>query len=892
MPTVGSEPVVHDAAASQVEGDDPAERWGRVKSVFLAALERPDSDRCAFLDEACGTDRGLRCEVESLLSCHFQAVDGGFLDELPASSSPRAVLEAMAAALDVSTGNTLKDRASGERPTHAAPGITDVPVDEKFGDYLLLESIGQGGMGVVYRARQISLNRVVALKMIRAGRFSTPGEIERFSLEAEAAAGLTHPGIVPVYEIGQQDGHHYYTMALVDGLSLAEHLKDTGGPFEPGSAAQLIRLVAEAVQYAHERGVIHRDLKPANILLDESLQPRVVDFGLAKQVDVESGLTFTGQVLGTPSFMSPEQAGGAATPVGPASDIYSLGAVLYALLTGRPPFNAASLTETLRQVQHDEPVRPRQLNSALPKDLETICLKCLAKEPARRYESARAVADELRRFLQGHPIQARPIGRISTFARWCRRNPLAASFIAFLATFVPAVIVVLSLMVWQVVRYWNEADARRVMAEQSFRAARNAVDEQFTLVSQETLLDRPGLQPLRRELLLGSKKYYEDFLAARGDDPSIRAEAALINFRLGVITAMLAPDSDRDATVEATAYLTTARQIYELLPDQESPGVLAGLGNVWTRLGQIHNRRQEAQEELAAFRTALEFRTRLVAVAPDIENQRQLANAHMNLGQVLLRTTSSADDGDREVAANEHLETARTIQQALLASEPGNAQIVRDHVKCSIMLADSKQDEPSAEAERDLQAAFATLDAQVARGSASLEDRYLLAIIAKRLGTAAADSAGTMDELESAARHYEEAITILEPLAAENPQVIDYLSALGATYYESGLVKQDLGADDEARQQFHSALRLIEPLTRGRNPDDILRWAGAHVLLAELEPIGSAAAIRHLQQARALLVEKLSPAPHGSQSTVVADQYRSALAEIEQHLAALTDARQ
>ena len=277
-----------------------------------------------------------------------------------------------------------------------------------FGDYEINQEIDRGGMGVVYKARQVSLNRPVALKMILDGQLANEADVKRFHAEAEAAANLDHPGIVPIYEVGQHDGQHYFSMGFVEGQSLAHRLAD--GPLPPRKAAGLIRRVCEAIEYAHHRGVIHRDLKPANILLDRDGNPRVTDFGLAKKLESDSSLTGSGQIMGTPSYMPPEQARGNRHEIGPAADVYGLGATLYRMVTGTPPFQAATASETVLHVLMDDPVPPRRLNPSIPADLETICLKCLEKEPSRRYASAADLGEDLRRHLDGEPIQARPAG--------------------------------------------------------------------------------------------------------------------------------------------------------------------------------------------------------------------------------------------------------------------------------------------------------------------------------------------------------------------------------------------------------------------------------------------------------------------------------------------------
>lgn len=313
-------------------------------------------------------------------------------------------------------------------------------LSRQFGDYELLEEIARGGMGVIYRAQQVKLNRTVAVKMILAGQHAGVSELARFRAEAQTAAQLQHPNIVAIHEVGERDGLPFFSMDYVAGQNLAQLVGNT--PLPAKRAAIYLQKIAAAVQYAHQRGVLHRDLKPSNVLIDPATdEPRVTDFGLAKRMEGDASLTMTGQVLGSPGFMPPEQTTGKQGEVGPASDVYSLGAILYHLLTGRPPFVADTVPATLRMVVETEVVSPRLLNASVPRDLETICLKCLEKEPQRRYATAQELVEELGRYLRDEPIQARPASKLERTWRWCRRNrALSTSLMAaMLLLFVVAV---------------------------------------------------------------------------------------------------------------------------------------------------------------------------------------------------------------------------------------------------------------------------------------------------------------------------------------------------------------------------------------------------------------------------------------------------------------------
>lgn len=320
----------------------------------------------------------------------------------------------------------------GSQPERTAkPGGRFDSTGIRLGDYELLALIGQGGMGMVYRARQISLDRIVALKLLPFGQFSRDEVVERFRAEASAAGSLQHPNIVAIHEVGEHEGQHYFSMDFVEGQTLADLVR--AKPLPAKRAAGILQTIATAVHHAHRHGILHRDLKPSNILIDAAGQPRITDFGLAKRMTVDSEMTVTGQILGSPSFISPEQAEGRQKEVGPASDIYALGGLLYHMLTRQPPFQSDTLTTLLKQVIEREPVAPALLNPAIPQDLETICLKCLEKDIARRYPTAQALADDLGRFLEGEPIQARPVGVLGKGWKWCRRRPVLAGLAGSLA---------------------------------------------------------------------------------------------------------------------------------------------------------------------------------------------------------------------------------------------------------------------------------------------------------------------------------------------------------------------------------------------------------------------------------------------------------------------------
>jgi hypothetical protein len=372
-----------------------------------------------------------------------------------------------------------------------ANGHTVLPTVRYFGDYELLEEIARGGMGIVYKARQVSLNRLVALKMILAGSFASSRDVQRFRSEAEAAANLDHPHIVPIYEVGEHEGQQYYSMKFVEGTSLARHPRS-----DPRREVEGMVSVIRAVHHAHQRGVLHRDLKPSNVLVDSQGTRLVTDFGLAKRLaNADGSITETGQVLGTPKYMAPEQAAGR-KDLTVAADVYSLGVILYERLTGQTPFTGDNALTVLRQARESEPPRPSSIRPGLDRDLETVVLKCLEKEPIRRYLSAEALADDLANWLAGRPISARPVGQAERLWRWCRRNPAVASLAATVALSLFAGIVISTLFA---VRANDRAQSERRQRE---RADALALDAGIAAARSQALLAQDASDPSVKLLTL------------------------------------------------------------------------------------------------------------------------------------------------------------------------------------------------------------------------------------------------------------------------------------------------------------------------------------------------------------------------------------------------------
>jgi TRAP transporter TAXI family solute receptor len=424
-----------------VPADDNLEREARLDKLLAEYLRRRDAgetiDRRAFLEQHADLAEELRdlLDTAELVDCMAGPIEvEPQPDDTPTqpdpAPGPRPPQETTAfdpnVTAELELGSVLP-LDSAELTISVAEFSPSEEAPCLFGDYELLKTLGRGGMGVVYKARQVSLDRIVALKMILSGRFASEADIRRFYAEAQAAGKLGHPHIVNVYEMDQVDGRHYFTMEFVEGRTLAEVIG--GKPLPPERTARYLELIARAIQCAHDHGVLHRDLKPANVLIDERDEPQVTDFGLAKDMADKARYTASGAAIGTPGYMAPEQAAGRQRDIGVAADVYSLGAILYEMLTGRPPFSGDSVVDIILDVIHKNPLPPHVVNPQVDPELEVVCLKCLRKTPSDRYASAQDVADEMRRYLEGQPIRARPLSAARRTALWVRDVPLVSAML-------------------------------------------------------------------------------------------------------------------------------------------------------------------------------------------------------------------------------------------------------------------------------------------------------------------------------------------------------------------------------------------------------------------------------------------------------------------------------
>jgi tetratricopeptide (TPR) repeat protein len=737
-------------------------------------------------------------------------------------------------------------------PLRVAVASSRPRLPETVGNHDVLGEIARGGMGVVLRARHRELGRLVALKLLLAGHYAAAEDVQRFRHEAEAAALLDHPHIVPVYEVGEHDGLPFFSMKLMQG-SLAGRLRgaplastaagtaslhaggaaaDDTAPMtvpaaheasSPRESARLVLQVARAVHYAHQRGVLHRDLKPANILLDERGEPHVSDFGLARRSGTP-GLTHTGDVLGTPSYMAPEQAV-ARGEVTVATDVYGLGAILYECLAGRPPFKAESSLQTLRLVLDCEPVRPRSLNPLVDADLETICLKCLQKEPARRYASARDLAADLDRYLRGESILARPVGPLTRGLRWLRREPVVASLAG-------ALLVAVALGFALVFHQWRRAesnfiqaerdrdDARKALAdaeeawgqadrsarasEDSFRQAHAAVND-FCLSFSDELARAPSLQPLRRKLLLLARRYYQAFVQQRSDDPALRRELADTHVRVAAINNHVGEHAQ--ALEEYRAALALYRRLHAEMPGD--PVLRRKLAATLLNLAV----KQDIRESLATTLEAKGLYERFLKEDPDnLDLQSGLA---LLLGNRGARLVGAA----RFHEARSDLEATLAMQDALVSRQPAN-DAFRGALAGTLDNFAVVQDR------------LGDQGAALCCSLGACEQRRRLAAARPRDASRSADLAGASHQLgigfrnlgyAAAAREaFASALAIRRRLAAIHPHETRYQSDLATSYSFQGLQASGEGKKQQALADYDRARAILARLVeRDRSSPDL-----------------------------------------------------------------------
>jgi tetratricopeptide (TPR) repeat protein len=772
---------------------------------------------------------------------------------------------------DVPGGPT---RASPNPP--AATPLTPGTTVRYFGDYEIRCELGRGGMGVVYEARQVSLNRPVALKMIKAGLLAGDDELRRFQNEAEAVALLDHPGIVSAYEVGEHGGQQYLAMKLVRGQSLGSHLERFRD--DPRAAASLVAEAADAVAHAHSRGILHRDLKPANILVDAEGHPHVTDFGLAKRLEADMEMTASGAILGTPAYMAPEQASGRRGAITTATDVYGLGSILYTLLTGRGPFGGDTVVETLDALRTRPPDPPSRINPKAPRDLETICLKCLEKDPRRRYASAQGLADDLRAWLDSRPIAARRVGAAERAWLWCKRRPAVAALSAAVLIAIvggTAATIAVQVNANRALRAKNqeltiandrEARANRELAaanrrvEQRYNLATDAIKTFHTGVSRDFLLRQDQFRELRDRLLRSAQDFYSELSASLGEeaDPASRRALAQANFELADLTEKvggaedalaahravlaaretlaaeraadpaLAVDLARSLVAVGWALARTgqageARGAYERARKTLAAGdggppagddARSVFAEALTREGILSHRLGDFADALPLLEQARDLRTTLAAAAPaDTDRAAALARSLNSLGNL-------RRDSGQSSAALQTYQAARDLWDSLARDHPAVTQFRSDLASSNLNIGVALTDmgRPS-EALRSYEAARELWETLVRDHPAVTQFQADLAVCRNNLATMLWDT-GQVREAEA---EYRAALAIYGKIVADNPTVGDFGSLLTTCVSNLASLLSSIGRAPEADAEYHALLATFERLAADRPADTGLR---------------------------------------------------------------------
>lgn len=653
--------------------------------------------------------------------------------------------------------------------------------------YQIIGELGRGGMGVVYKARQLGLNRLVALKMVLAGAHAGEEQLARFNLEAEAVAHFQHPNVVQIYDIGQHQGLPYFSLEYVDGGSLSDKIDNK--PQAPLEAAQMITILAQAMAYAHQNGIIHRDLKPVNVLMTKEGQPKIADFGLAKRLEGDSTHTRSGSIMGTPSYMAPEQARGDTKLAGPSVDIYALGAILYEMLTGHPPFVGATVLDTIEQVRTQEPVPPSQLQPNLPQDIETICLKCLQKETHKRYETMELLAEDLTRFLHGEPIKARPIGNLERLWRWTKRNPRIAALTGTILVLLIAGIVGSTTAAFTINRSRaaavkardeaarnaqlaeeakREADANARLAEGQANLAMGVLQDLISKV-QDKLEDVPGNQELRKEILDIAVKGMDSARKLNDAHPQAEVSRAAAYERMGRIYKQIGKSE------EAMAQF---KMVYEIVEQRlrQKPDNVHRKHNVAFVLRLLAEMSMDLKRDMAAtlnyYQQALKLQEEIVKQPYDDEGkiepavaQAQLAETHVRIGATYYRLGEPAQ-------ALPHFRDALAIRETLVA--PLSAKPTREE---QIRYYNAQQD-------------------------------------LARTWIAIGDTNFRLRDRKAAEDYYGKAVALRQQLFKEQPKALFFKQQLGQVLGMRGEFRLRTGQLDQARNDLDQAVNLSEEVSK------------------------------------------------------------------------------